>query len=68
MKLLSISDFPADGNWNIDNFWSNQEKITLGFKEADNVMTLSEFQSFIDQVMNDMVSYKEAIECLKNIH
>ena len=65
MKLLSIDEFPADGNWNIDNFWTDEEKIKLGFKEADNVMTLDEFKSFIDELVNDMNNYKEAIECLK---
>ena len=65
MKLLSIDNFPASENWNIDNFWSDEEKITLGFKEADNVMTLEEFKSFCDELMNDITNYKEAIECLK---
>ncbi len=65
MKLLSIDDFPADSNWNIDNFWTEEEKIELGFKEADNTMTLNEFESFIDELVNDINNYKEVIECLK---
>lgn len=65
MKLLSLDKFPSDSNWNIDNFWSDEEKIQLGFKEADDIMTLDEFKSFIDDLVNDMSNYKEAIECLK---
>ncbi len=65
MKLLSIDLFPAENNWNIDNFWSDEEKIQLGFKEADDIMTLDEFKIFIDNLVNDMNNYKEAIECLK---
>lgn len=65
MKLISVDKFPSDANWNIDNFWSDEEKIKLGFKEADDVMTLDEFKSFIDDLVNDMANYKEAIECLK---
>ena len=65
MKLLSINEFPSEANWNIDNFWSDEEKIELGFKEADDIMTLDEFKIFIDDLVNDMNSYKEAIECLK---
>lgn len=65
MKLLSLDMFPSDSNWNIDNFWNDEEKITLGFKEADDVMSLDEFKSFINDLINDMNSYKEAIECLK---
>ncbi len=28
-------------------------------------MTLDEFKSFIDTLVNDIANYKEAIECLK---
>ena len=65
MKLISINEFPSEANWNIDNFWTDEEKIELGFKEADDVMTLDEFKVFIDGLVNDMNSYKEVIECLK---
>lgn len=65
MKLLSLDNFPSDANWNIDNFWTDQEKIELGFKKADDIMTLDEFKAFIDTLVNDMANYKEAIECLK---
>lgn len=65
MKLFSIDKFPFDGNWNIDNFWTDDEKIMLGFKEPDDIMTLGEFQSFLDVLANDIADYKEAVECLK---
>lgn len=65
MKLLPIEQFPAEGNWYIDNFWTESEKIGLGFQEADNTMTLGEFQTFLDDIINDIHNYKEAIECLK---
>ena len=65
LKLLPIDDFPAVENWIIDNFWTDEEKISLGFKKADSVMTLDEFKTYLDELVNDMNSYKEAIECLK---
>lgn len=65
MKLVPIEQFPAEGNWYIDNFWSENEKIELGFKKADNIMSLNEFQLFLEDVINDIQNYKEAIECLK---
>lgn len=65
LKLLPIDDFPAGENWIIDNFWTDEEKISLGFKKADSVMTLDEFKTYLDELVNDMNSYKEAIECLK---
>lgn len=65
MKLLSVDCFTTESNWNIDNFWTEEEKIQLGFKEADNAMSLTDFQAFIDEIISDIGSYKEAIECLK---
>lgn len=66
MKLLLIDSFSADSNWNIDNFWTDDEKIRLGFKEAANRMTLTEFQTFLEEIINDINGYQEAIECLKS--
>lgn len=65
MKLLSIDKFSAGENWNIDNFWTDEEKIKLGFKEADNIMNIEEFKSFCNEIINDIKSYKKAIESLK---
>ena len=65
LKFLTIEDFPANENWIIDNFWTDDEKIKLGFKQVDNTMTLDEFKSFLDFLVNDINDYKEAIECLK---
>ncbi len=65
MKLIPIDSFAAEENWYIDNFWSEEEKIELGFKEPDKTMTLEEFQLFVDNILNDIQNYKEAIECLK---
>lgn len=65
LKLIDVDNFSSDSNWNIDNFWTEEEKIELGFKEADNTITLDEFESFIDELVNDINNYKEAIECLK---
>lgn len=65
LKFVDIDIFSADSNWNIDNFWSDEEKIKLGFKEADNVLSIEEFKSFLDEIVNDISNYKEALECLK---
>lgn len=64
MKLIDISFFDANKDWNIDNFWSEDEKIELGFKEADIRMTVDEFQTYIEDIVNDINAYKEALQCL----
>lgn len=65
LKLVSIDEFSPDNNWNIDNFWSEDEKVKLGFLEKDKVMSLSEFDDYLDAIINDIENYKEAINCLK---
>ena len=64
MKLIDITFFDANKDWNIDNFWTDDEKIELGFKEAGIKMTIDEFQIYIDDIVNDINSYKEALKCL----
>ena len=38
--------------------------IELGFKEAGIKMTVNEFQTYIEDVVKDINSYKEALKCL----
>lgn len=65
LKFLSVDSFPPSENWIIDNFWSDKEKISLGFKKADNIMSVKEFKIYLDDIINEIISYKEAVECLK---
>lgn len=32
-KLISIDKFGTENNWNIELFWSDEEKIELGIKK-----------------------------------
>ena len=64
-KLLDINTFEACENWNIELRWSDEEKIELGIKKKDTVMSLDEFSGYISELMNDIKGYQEAVECLK---
>ena len=64
-KLIDIEHFDSESNWDINLCWSDAEKEKLGIKKADNVMSLNEFHSFIDELIDDINEYKETIECLK---
>jgi len=64
-KLIDIEHFDSESNWDINLCWSDDEKEKLGIKKADNVMSLNEFHSFIDELIDDINEYKETIECLK---
>ena len=64
-KLIDIEHFDSESNWDINLCWSDEEKEKLGIKKADNIMSLNEFHSFIDELIDDINEYKETIECLK---
>ena len=65
MKLVDIEVFSPSENWNIDNLWTEDEKIELGIKKATNTMSVFELQNYIDELINDMNEYKEELEWLK---
>ena len=64
-KLLTIDKFKSSENWNVELHWSDEEKIALGIKKKDTVMTLDEFSGYISELMNDIKGYQEVVECLK---
>lgn len=65
-KLIPIEEFykNVEQGWIIDKYWSDEEKIELGFKEEANVMNVQELQSYIDIIIDDMNEYKEDLKCL----
>lgn len=64
LKLTDISWFydNVDKSWIIDNNWSDQEKIDLGIKDEEQLMNPKELEDFIDEIIADLISYKEAIK------
>lgn len=66
-KLISIDEFYKNvgESWIIDNYWSDDEKIELGFKKETNVLTIPELESFIDVIIEDMKQYKEDLKWLR---
>lgn len=64
-KLLSIDKFEASENWNVELHWTDEEKIELGIKKKDKVMSLDEFGGYISELMSDIKGYQEVVECLK---
>lgn len=65
-KLIPINHFNKDNNWDINLCWSNEEKEALGIKKKDNLMSLNEFNTFVDELIEDIKNYQEAIKCLED--
>lgn len=65
LKFLSIDEFKPEKMWKIEDWWSEEEKITIGLKKENNTMSVTELQDFIGQIAEQMNEYKEILECLK---
>ncbi len=66
LKLLSIESFKEHTAWDIDKRWSDEEKVNMGVKKADTIMSLEEFDEYLTAVIADINNYGEAIKCLKS--
>lgn len=64
LKLLDIDWFKnnVSKSWVIDNNWTDEEKIALGIKDEEQIMTPNEFADFIDKVITDLIAFKEVIK------
>lgn len=65
-KCISIEDFylKAKTSWIIDNYWTDEEKIELGFKSETISMTVAELSEYIEELIDDISQYKEDLKCL----
>lgn len=65
-KLIPIKSLyeTFETDWNIDNYWSDEEKIKLGLKKETNIMTVEELQLFINGLTEDIAEYNEDLLCL----
>lgn len=64
LKILDIDWFTNNVNksWIIDNNWTDEEKIALGIKDEDILMSPTELLDFIDKVIDDLNDYKKVLE------
>lgn len=63
-KLIDIKNFKKEESWDINLFWSDEEKENLGIKKKDNIMSIDEFNNFVNELINDIKDYQEALKCL----
>lgn len=63
LKLIDPSWFKPDKNWNIDNCWTDDEKVALGIKSQATTMSIEEFDAFLDDMLDEMASLKEVLQC-----
>lgn len=65
LKFLNIDSLVDEDDWYIDNRWTEDEKVELGFKEQANVLTVEEFQALLEAVVVELNGFKEDLDWLK---
>lgn len=66
LKFFSIDSFAEHTAWDIEKRWTDEEKVKMGVKKADIIMSLDEFSEYLAGVVADINNYGEAIKCLKS--
>jgi type I restriction-modification system DNA methylase subunit len=64
-KSIDIKDFTKEKSWIIENWWSEEEKISIGLKKSTKVTTVNDFIYLIDETVELMKKFKEDLKCLK---
>lgn len=60
-KIQPFKIFSPDTNWSIDRWWSREEKIELDIIEENNKINLEELPSLLEEVSDNILSFKEEI-------
>ena len=66
-KIQPIAQFSPDGNWSVDRWWTRDEKIKLGVMEEDNVMTLTDFTAFLEEISLTIEEYQAELKNLGEV-
>ena len=64
-KALNIQDFDPDNSWIIENWWSEEEKVSIGLKKEIKRQTIDDFINLISETEDLMQGIKGELECLK---
>ncbi|MDR0829757.1 MAG: N-6 DNA methylase [Prevotellaceae bacterium] len=60
-KIQPIEKFDPESYWNIERWWSKEEQIKLGIVEEDKTIKFEELPELIEEVANNILSFKEEI-------
>ena len=61
-KLQYIEKFIDENHWQVDKWWTHEEKVNLGIVEEENSMNLRDFSSHIGDISSELVEYQELID------
>lgn len=65
VKLLEIDKFDFSSSWDINLFWTDDEKRALGIIKQDNVMSVDDFKAFTDNIVETIREYQDTLTQMK---
>lgn len=65
LKVQPIEKFDAETNWSVERWWTKEEQIELGIVEESNKTKFEELPDIIEDVANNILSFKEEILLLR---
>lgn len=64
LKFIDISYLEEELVWDIDRLWTDDEKIAMGIKNPEFILTLGEFNDKVSETISLLEEYKGELECL----
>lgn len=64
-KIQPIEKFEPETHWSVERWWTKEEQIELGIVEESNKTKFEEFPDIIEDVANNILSFKEEVLLLK---
>lgn len=61
LKFVDISIFNDPRRWNIDDLWSDEEKVTLGIKKEEKSVSVGRFCDYMESFSSTVRSLKEEL-------
>jgi len=61
-KIFPIEKFKPEQHWSIDRWWSQEEKISLGIEEQENIIDIDEFSNVIDEIAETIGGFSSMIK------
>ena len=62
-KILEFSNFQNNtNNWMIDNYWNNEEKISLGIVDEKKSFTFEEIPFLFEEISSNIINKKEEVK------
>jgi len=64
-KIHSIDNFMDCDNWDIDHWWTKEEKIELGLEKEEKIVSVDEFKEMLIEFTSKLTEYQNMLDELK---